>query len=217
MNLMTEKEYKKGTTTVGLICVDGVVLAADKRASVGHLAMHKKVEKILKVTKNIAMVIAGIVSDAQKLHGYLKAEMELYRLDKAEEPNIDIAATLMSNILYEGRKSIFPYLVGLLLAGVTDEGKFKVYSLEVSGSSIHDDYVCWGSGMELAYGVLQEGYKKGMSTQAGLLLAAKAINSALQRDVYTGDGIDVAVIDKDGFRKIAEDKITALLKKKKAA
>ena len=100
-----------------------------------------------------------------------------------------------------------------LLGGKSDNGGFKVFSLDPGGSSILDRYVCSGSGMELAYGVLDSGYKEGLSVNDGKVLAAKAINSALRRDVFTGDGIDVVIIDDKGYQKINEGEISKLLGK----
>jgi proteasome beta subunit len=206
-------EYKKGTTTVGLVCKDGIVLAADKRGSLGHLAMHKRVDKILKVTDFIGITTAGMVGDAQKLYDYLKAELQLYLLEREESPTVEVASKLLSNILYEGRKSFLPYMSMFLLGGKSDDGGFKVFSLDSGGSSILDKYMCSGSGMELAYGVLDSTYKEGLSVSEGKVLAAKAINSALRRDVFTGDGIDVVIINNKGYQKINEEEVSKLLGK----
>jgi proteasome beta subunit len=208
---VTESNHKKGTTTVGLVCKGAVVLAADKRASMGHLAMHA-VPKVFKVTDFIALTTAGLVSDAHNLLKYLRAEMDLYKLDKSKDPSIDVAANLLGSILYGGRQSFFPYLVGILLAGKSDDGTFKLYSLEAAGSAIMDKYTVTGSGSELALAILDNDYKKDISAEDGVKLAIKAIKSAIKRDIFTGDGIDVVIIDSKGYRKIEENKIAALAK-----
>ena len=196
-----------------MVCKDGVILAADKRGTMGHLAMHKKVDKILKVTDAIGITTAGMVGDAQKLYDYLQAELKLYILERDEDPTVEIASKLLSNILYEGRRSFIPYMSIFLLGGKSEEGDFKIYSLDTGGSSIKDTYVCSGSGMELAYGVLDSMYKEGMSVDEAKVVAAKAVNSALHRDVFTGDAIDVVIIDNKGYNKLSEDEVTKLLKK----
>ena len=155
-------EGKKGTTTLGLVCKDGVVLAADKRASLGHLAFDR-VDKIHEVTNNIGLTIAGSVGDAQVLYKFLKSRMELYRLNKDKEPTVDVASTLLSNIVYSGSKNFFPYMTMFILAGKGKEG-WKMFSLDPSGASTSNTYVTTGSGMELALGVLEEHYKKGFES-----------------------------------------------------
>lgn len=212
---LVEMENKKGTTTIGLVCKNGVVLAADKRGSMGHLAMHKKIEKIWKVTDNIGITMAGMVGDAQKLRDYLKSELKLYSLEREEEPSIEVASKLLSNLLYSGRRSFIPYMSIFLLGGKSEEEKFRVFSLDSGGSTIHDKYACSGSGMELAYGVLESNYEENMSIKDGKELAVKALNSALQRDVFTGDEINIVTVSKKGYNKLGSKKVEKILKKVK--
>lgn len=208
---MTEADYKKGTTTVGIVFEGGVVLAADRRATLGHLNMHE-MPKIYKVSEFIGLTTAGAVSDAQNLLKYLKAEMELYRLDKEKEPSIDLAANLLGTIAYGGRQSFFPFLIQILIGGKNDDGSFKLFSIFADGSAIVDKYTCTGSGTELALAIIDSEWKEDMSEQETIALAAKAVNRAIRRDVFSGNGIDVAVIDASGYRSIDEKKVTALLK-----
>jgi hypothetical protein len=63
---------KTGTTTLGLVCKDGVVLAADKKATFGNLIASKETEKIFALDDNIAMTIAGLSGDCQALVRYRK-------------------------------------------------------------------------------------------------------------------------------------------------
>lgn len=193
-------DAKKGTTTIAIVCETGVVLASDRRASLGHLAMHET-DKILPITKDIGMSIAGQVSDAQVLHKWLASQMELYKLNRNVEPTVEAAASLLSNVLYGGAKGFFPHLVMLTLGGKATKG-YKIFSLDPSGSSLSDKYIAHGSGMELAYGVLEEGYVEGMSLEDAKKLILKAMISAVRRDVFSGDGIDIVVIDEKGYRKV---------------
>jgi len=194
-----EQKYKKGTTTVGIVTNSGVVLVADKRASLGHLAMHK-VRKIEEISKFVGLTMAGSVGDAQLIIKYLKAEMKLYNLDTGKEPTVDITSNVLSSLLYGG-KGYFPFMVGMIMGGKSNEG-FKLFSLMGDGSSISDTYTSVGSGMELAISVLENGYKEGLSLNEGIELATKSLNTAMKRDVYSGDGIDIAVIDDKGYRLI---------------
>jgi len=89
----------KGTTTCGITCKDGVVMATEHRATMGTLIAHKDTQKLFKIDENIGLTTAGLVGDAQLLTRYLTAEVELYKLKRNTEMTIKAASTLMANIL----------------------------------------------------------------------------------------------------------------------
>lgn len=212
---MMEEGFKKGTTTVGVVCKDAVVLAADKRASMGYLIATKEVDKIFKITDKIALTIAGIAADGQKLAQYLQAEMELYKMNTNVEPSLTVASNLMSNILFGRAKTFLPYIVQLILGGEDENGKFALFTQDPSGSNIKETkFNATGSGSPMAFGVLEDGYNENMSVDQGVELTIRAMASALKRDMATGEGVDVIVINKDGFKKVAKEKITEMLKVK---
>jgi proteasome beta subunit len=132
--------------------------------------------------------------------------MKLYSLEKGMEPTVDVAASFLANIVYSGSKNFFPYMIMFILAGKGEDG-WKMYSLDPSGSSIENTYVATGSGMELALGIMEDGYDKNMTIEQGKKLAIRAVTSAIRRDVFSGEGIDIAVIDKNGFRKVDHKKL----------
>jgi proteasome beta subunit len=203
-------EELKGTTTVGMVCNDGVVLATEQRATMGTLIAHKKTKKLFKIDEHIAMTTAGLVGDAQILTRYLSAEAELYRLKRDEEMSIEAAATLMANIL-SGRR-YFPYWVQLLVGGLDSKGG-HIYSLDAAGGSIPDDYVATGSGSPYVYGVMEDYYKENMSMAEGMDLAIRALTAAMNRDAASGNGIVVATITKKGYVELTEDDIKRRKKK----
>ncbi|MBI2133742.1 proteasome subunit beta [Candidatus Woesearchaeota archaeon] len=206
---MESINVKKGTTTVGLACKDGIVLAADKRATVGYLIADKKSQKILQVTDKIALTMAGTVSDAQLLYKLIKAELKLKQLRTDRESNVKESANLLSGMIYGNiRKfSIIPGISHFLLGGVDSEG-FHLYDLFADGSVTEiDDYVSTGSGSVMAYGVLEALYKKDLTVKEGLQLAVKAINAAISRDTATGEGIDVVTITSEGVKTALERRI----------
>ncbi len=198
------QELKTGTTTVGLTCKDGVVLATEHRATMGTLIAHKATQKLFKIDENIGLTVAGLVGDAQLLARYLKAEAELYKLKRNSEMSIKAAATLMANIL-QGRR-FFPYYVQLIIGGVDIDGN-HVYSLDPAGGSIPDKYVSTGSGSPYVYGVLEDLYKDDMNISETADLAIRAINSAMRRDSASGDGIDVTMITSKGYKQLTEDEV----------
>src|SRR3989338_1094988 len=126
---------KKGTTTVGIVCRDGIVLAADKRATIGYLISNKKVDKILQITDRMAITMAGTVSDAQLLVKLIKAELKLKTLRTGREPNVKESANLLSGMIYANirKMSLIPGISHFLLGG-TDETGIHLYDLFADGS-----------------------------------------------------------------------------------
>lgn len=209
-------EAKKGTTTISVVCKDAVIIAADKRASMGYLIANKDTEKVFKISNQIAMTIAGNAGDGQMLAKFLKAEIDLYRLNIGIEPNVDVASSLMQNILFNQGKSFIPYLVQLILAGADEKGAFVIYTLDPLGSNIKETrYYTTGSGSPMAFGVLEDSYKESLSEDEGVQLAIRALSSAIKRDMGTGEGIDVVIINKKGFRRLEKIPVELLIKSKK--
>ncbi len=194
---------KTGTTTVALMCKDGIILAADKRATSGYLIANKSFEKILTISENIAVTVAGTVSDVQLLVKYIKAELKLKQIRTDRESTVKESANLLAMLVYNNiRKfSLIPGISHFIVGGKDDFG-FHVYDLSPDGSIAEiDDYTTSGSGSVMVYGVLETLYKKDMSIEEGVKLAVKSLNAALQRDIASGNGIDVVTITKDGIKK----------------
>tara|TARA_Y100000310_G_C20696885_1_gene826343 strand:- start:5458 stop:6102 length:645 start_codon:yes stop_codon:yes gene_type:complete len=195
---------KTGTTTVALNCKDGVVLAADKRATSGYLISYKKFEKIIEITNNMAVTVAGTVSDVQLLAKYIKAELRLKQIRTSKETTVKEAANLLSMMVYNNirKMSMIPGVSHFVLGGKDDSG-FYLYDLSPDGSiALMEDYVSSGSGSVMAYGVLETLYTKNMTVEEGTKLAIKAVNAAIQRDIASGNGIDIVTITKDGVKKV---------------
>jgi len=201
-----EKEdvTKTGTTTLGMVCKDGVVIATETRATMGTLIAHKATKKLYKIDQHLALATAGLVGDLQVLARYLNAEANLYRLKRDMRMPVKSAATLMSNIL--NQRKFYPYYVQLILGGYDDSGGY-VFSLDAAGGAIPDKYTAGGSGSPYVFGVLEDSYKDGMSTDEGIDIAVRAITAAKNRDAASGGNINVAVITKDGFKEVPEDEI----------
>jgi len=197
-----------GTTTVGLVCSDGVVLATDTRVTAGGFIAHKRGKKLLQIDENIAMTISGVVADAQSVVDTLKYYTGVYRVEKTRKMPVRSAARLLSNVLFSSR--LYPYIAEVLVGGVDRTGS-SIYSIDFFGSVSQEHVVSTGSGSPVAYGILEAEYKEGMPAIKAYPLAAKAILAAMRRNVATGDHFDVAIIDKNGFREIAEQEKQKLL------
>jgi len=195
---------KTGTTTVALLCKDGIVLAADKRATAGYLIANKKFDKIISITENIAVTVAGTVSDVQLLAKYIKAELKLKQIRTERENTVKEAANLLAMLVYNNirKLSLIPGISHFLVGGKDDSG-FHIYDLSPDGSIAEiDDYITSGSGSVMVFGVLETLYKKDISIEEGIKLAGKSINAAIQRDIASGNGIDIVTITKDGIKKV---------------
>jgi proteasome beta subunit len=201
-----EEETRKGTTTLGLLCSDGVILASEKRASMGNLVANKEADKVLKIQDHLGITIAGSVGDAQTLARVMKAQASMYEIQRGRKITIEGAGTLLANIL-QGSKG-FPYWIQILMGGY--DTKPRLYSLDMAGSLMEEKFVSTGSGSPIAYGVLEDKYKENKTVKDNLPIAVKALKSAVERDIYSGNGFNVAVIDKKGFRKLTEKEIQEL-------
>lgn len=195
---MDNQNTLKGTTTVGITCKDGVVFATERRASMGNLIAHKVADKIFKIDDHIGATIAGSVADAQTLMKYISAEVVLYKMRNSVRMSIESASALASNILHSSR--FYPYFVQTLLGGVDDTGA-KIYSLDPSGGMILDKFIATGSGSPIAYGVLEDRYSEDLYIEEGVDIAIRSLKSAMERDSFSGNGIQVATItEEEGFK-----------------
>ena len=201
------KEYLKGTTTVGITCREGVVIAADQRSTMGFLVADKDAQKVYKIDDHLGFTIAGGVGDNQTIIRIMRAEAALYRVQNKPMP-VEVAATLLSNILNQAR--YYPLMTQLIIGGY--DTKPGLFEMDMVGGMVPKDYSSTGSGSPVAYGVLEAGFKKDMSIDEGKKLAARSLKSALARDAATGNGIRMAIISKDGYREVPKDEAELLLK-----
>ena len=187
-----------GATTVGVVCQNGVILASEKRISYGYLVVSKGGKKVFKITDHIGAACAGLVSDMQILVREVEAYANLFSLDVGRSISVRAAAKLMSNLLF-GRR-LAPLITQTIVGGI-DEEEASLYVLDILGSVIPDKYAVVGSGTEIAMGVIEEGYKEDLTMEEAKNLVARAIKSAISRDIMSGDGIDFLLITKDGTRE----------------
>jgi len=208
-----ENSLKTGTTTVGIVCKDGIVLAADKRATAGHMIVDKKAEKVHIISDDFAVTIAGSVSEAQLLIKLIRAELKLKEVRTYKMPSAKEAANLLGGLLYSNlrKMSMFPGIAHFLLGGKDMNGT-HLYDLFPDGSVTKiTDFISSGSGSVFAYGVLETQYKKDITTSEAINLAVKAVNTALQRDSASGNGIDVVVINSKEIKQVMHKELACNL------
>lgn len=184
-----------GATTLGLVFSGGVLLASEKRVTYGYFVMSKAGKKVFRIADHIGAACAGLVSDMQILIREIEAYANLFSLDVGRQISVRSAAKVMSNLLF-GRR-LFPLITQTIVGGVDDEGA-SIYVLDVLGSVLPDDYAAVGTGAEIAVGVLEEEYRKGMNLEEAKNVAVHAMKSALSRDSMSGNGVDVLIITKKG-------------------
>lgn len=206
-----EGKIYKGTTTVGLVCKDGVVMATEKRATMGSFIASRTAKKIYQVGDRIAMTTAGSVGDAQFLARLIRVEANLYEIRREKKPSIRAIATLTSNLLNSYR--FYPYIVQLLIGGIDEEGS-KIFSIDPIGGAIEEkDIVATGSGSLTAYGVLEDRFSPIISVKEALELAVRAIFSAMKRDSSSGDGIDAVRITEEEYYQLKPEELDAIVSK----
>jgi len=201
MEEMKNGQVKKtGTTTVGIVCKDGVILASDRRATMGYYIANKKTPKIHMISDRIGMTIAGGVGDAQALVRWMQAEIKLYELKHGRKMTVEAASTLLANIL--SNYKYYPFFVQLLVGGVDERP--RVFSVDMFGGVTEEDITATGSGSPIAMGVLEEMYIRDGSVRDNAPIAARAVGAAMKRDAGSGEGVDILIITPHGTEKLTE-------------
>ena len=190
--------YIPGATTIGVVFSGGVILASEKRVSYGYLVTSRVGKKVFKITDRIGAACAGLVADMQILTREMEAYTKLFNLEVGRPMPVKSAAKLMSNLLFNRRMA--PLITQTLIGGIDEDGA-ALFSLDVLGSLIPDKFSVVGSGAAIAVGVLEEGYKENMSVDEAKALVARAVKSAVSRDIMSGDGVDFLIITKEGIKE----------------
>ena len=196
------------TTTIGVVCKDGVLMTTDTRATMGSFVAHKNAKKVYMIDHHLAMTIAGVVGDAQAIVEILRANAALYKLDMGRPMPVNSAARMVSNILFQSRP--YPLGVQALIGGVDYSGG-HIFALDPLGSMMEEKFVSTGSGSPVAYGVLESEWKENMTVSEATPLLVRAVSSAMKRDSASGDSFDVAIVAKDGYRELTADEKKLIL------
>jgi len=203
---------KTGTTILGIVCQDGIVMASDRQITAGtSLVVGKNFQKTIPVTDYLLMSFTGGVSDAQRILKVIPAELKLKELRSKSRPSVRQSASLLATVLYSSirQPSMVPHVVGNLIGGFNEDGTTELYSVTPDGSIIQvEDYDAnFGSGMPYVLGLLERQYKKGLGVKEGVELAKESLKSSTQRDVGSGYGIDIFTITKEGIKKVVTQEI----------
>ncbi len=187
-----------GTTTVGLTFDGGVVLATDKRVTMGYFIAHRQGRKIYQIDDHLGITISGVVADAQAVIDVLRYGARQYRVEQGRPMPVRSAASMAANLFFSYR--LFPLVADVLVGGY--DGAPGLYNIDFFGAVSEERYLSTGSGSPIAYGVLETGYRDGLGEDEAVALAIKAVHYAMKRDSASGDGIDAVVIDSKGYREV---------------
>ena len=203
-----EQHKLHGTTTVGIACTDGVVLCADMRASAGYFIANNNTMKIQKIDNHAGMTMAGGVADAQNITDILRYHSNIYRIEKQEFLPIKSIARLASLVFFQNR--YYGFIADILVGGYNKHGP-SLYNIDPFGSLDMKKYVTTGSGSPVAYGLLESEYHDGLTVDEAKVIALRAVKAAITRNIGTGDGINVAIVDKQGFRLLTKEQKKAII------
>jgi len=185
-----------GTTTVAMACSDGVVLGTDTRVTAGYLFIaHRRGKKVHKIDNHIGVTIAGTVAEAQNVIDTLRYYANIYKLENQKPIPVKSIARIAANIFFAQR--YYPFIADFLIGGYDGEEGNVLYSVDFFGALTKEDVVSTGSGSPVAYGILEDEFRKGMSVDQAIPIAIKAVSAAIKRNAGTGDGFDIAVIKKE--------------------
>jgi proteasome beta subunit len=207
-NDVIDKLALKGTTTIGVVCKDGVILASDTRVTMGFYVAHKHGKKVYQIDEHLAMTVAGSLADAQMAVNVLTANARLYRVNLGRPLPVASAARFLANLLFSAR--YVPLMAQVLVGGVDATGP-HVFSIDPFGSLTEEKYVSTGSGSPVAYGILEDKFREGAALKEMLPVIVKAVNASMKRDAASGDSFNVAVIDDKGYRDLTEKEKKQLL------
>lgn len=202
MSSNVEEKILHGTTTVGIKAKDGVVLCADMRASAGYFIANNNTMKIQKIDLHAGLTLAGGVADAQNIVDILRYHSNIHRVESQKPIPIHSLARLCSLIFHQNRG--YPFMADILVGGYDKQGP-ALFNIDMFGSVEAKPYVTTGSGSPVAYGLLEEEYKEDLTIQEAKQIALRAVKAAIVRNIGTGDGINIAVMDKDGFRLLTDE------------
>ncbi|GFT34417.1 proteasome subunit beta type-7 [Nephila pilipes] len=192
------KAKKTGTTIVGIVYEDGVVLGADTRATVGSIVADKNCTKIHYLAPNMYCCGAGTAADTEQVCRMISSQLELHRLATDRIVPVAVADNLITQHLfrYQGHVSAALIIGGMDLSGPS------VYIVSPYGSSERLPYGTMGSGSLAAMAIFEKGWRPGLKLEDAKSLVRDAIAAGIFNDLGSGSNIDLCVITRAGAEMI---------------
>ncbi len=206
-----------GTSLVGIICKDGIVMAGDRKTTAGgHIVMNKNKQKVTTINDYLVISGTGTASDIELVKKLIKAQLKLKELRDKKKPTVKEAANLIGASNYKNirQPAMIPFMAGLMIGGVNEDGTTELYSIEPAGSTmkVEDFDANFSSGMPYILGLLEKLWEKDLTIEKGIELAVDSIKASSERDTASGHGIDVFTITKDGIKHISKQKVEKVYK-----
>lgn len=209
-----KKTVKQGSTAMGIVCKDGVVLISDKRIT-SKLMVPEAIEKMFRIDDHIVATAAGIISDARVLVD--RSQMKAQQHSVTYDSKIDILSIVkeicdLKQICTQSA-GLRPFGVSMLVGGVEEDGTIKLFLTEPYGLYFQYKAVAIGEGEAEVDAVLQKNYKPNISVEEGLKLGLKAMKEFLKSD-FNFDRVDAAYVDseKKRFTKLSNDELKKLMR-----
>jgi proteasome beta subunit len=209
-----------GTSLVGIVCKDGVVMAGDRKSTLGgQIVYQKDAQKVVKVTDYLLTSGTGSSSDIDMLQRLVSAQLKLKELKDKKRPTIKESAYLIGMISYNNirQPSMIPFMAGTMVGGLNEDGTTELFSVGPDGSivKVEDFNANFSSGMPYILGLLERQFKKDMTIADGIKLAIEAIKSSSERDTASGYGVDVFTITKEGIKQVSNLKSESVYSERK--
>uniref|UniRef100_A0A673ICK4 Proteasome subunit beta n=1 Tax=Sinocyclocheilus rhinocerous TaxID=307959 RepID=A0A673ICK4_9TELE len=189
-------QLSHGTTTLGFIFQDGVIAAADTRASCKGLICCPTSQKIMPIHSHLVVNTSGSGADCMLWERILTREMRLYQLRHRKRLSINGAAKLLSMMLHpfkdQNTKNVLSF------GGRSGPRVCYVCS---DGLQLKGEIISVGSGSPYAYAVLDDGWRWGMTVDEAVALAREAVFRATHWDAYSGNNVDLFHITAHGWRR----------------
>lgn len=195
------KALQTGTTTVGIIVKDGVVIGTESQATAGFTVASKQTQKLFEINQFTATTIAGGVADCQYVVNQLRALSRIKEVEEGIVPEPKYIASVCRNILFSGRS----FFMSMMIVGgySVKEKSGMLTGIDMLGTFYEEDsFISFGSGSPFSLGVLEADWKPNMTKSAGIDLIKTAITSSRERDAGSGYALQICTIDKDGFKQI---------------
>ena len=192
---------KTGTTTIGMVIKDGVILATESQATTGYFVANKKAQKLFKINNQCGATIAGTVSDCQYVVGQAQAISRLLTVREDKEPGLEYIANIVRNMLFNGRSFFQAFMIIGGYDSKTQTG--RIFPIDFLGyMADSESFASLGSGSTFALGVMEGGWIPEMSVEEGVKLVEKALSAAKSLDIGSGSKNQIVVITKDKYEQM---------------
>ncbi|XP_953899.1 20S proteasome beta 5 subunit, putative [Theileria annulata] len=195
------KNFKKGTTTLGFIFDQGVILAVDSRASMGPIVSTQNVSKVIEINSYLLGTMAGGAADCSYWERHLAKLCRLHELRNQCRISVGAASQILANIFYYFKG--YGLSAGTMIAGYDLNGP-GLYYVSSEGERVKGKLFSVGSGSLFAYGVIDQGYRSNMTLEEAVELGTRAIYQAGHRDGFSGGFVNLYHVHKDGWTKIVD-------------